>query len=49
MGHMDGMRAFMEGKYRSDGNIVLTQLLLYAFRKGNAQIVPTKYHHSHQL
>ena len=40
IGRMDGMRAFMEGKYRSDGNIVLTQLLLYSFRKDNAQIIP---------
>ena len=40
MGRMDGMHAFMEGKYRSDGNIVLTQLLLYSFRKDNARIVP---------
>ena len=27
-GSMDGMQAFMEGKYRADGNIVLSQLLL---------------------
>ena len=31
-GSMDSMAAFMEGKYRSDGNIVLSQLLLYLFR-----------------
>ncbi|MDK1023672.1 MAG: SCP2 sterol-binding domain-containing protein [Gammaproteobacteria bacterium] len=31
-GSMDGMQAFMEGKYRADGNIVLSQLLLYLFK-----------------
>lgn len=31
-GSMDGMKAFMEGKYRADGNIVLSQLLLYLFK-----------------
>lgn len=31
-GSMDGMRAFLEGKYRADGNIVLSQLLLYLFK-----------------
>lgn len=31
-GGQDGMAAFMEGRYRADGNIVLTQLLLYLFR-----------------
>lgn len=31
-GTLDGMQAFMEGKYRADGNIVLSQLLLYLFK-----------------
>ena len=31
-GHLDGMKMFMEGRYRSDGNIVLSQLLLYLFK-----------------
>lgn len=31
-GHLDGMQAFMEGRYRADGNIVLSQLLLYLFK-----------------
>ena len=31
-GSLDGMKAFMEGKYRADGNIVLSQLLLYLFK-----------------
>ena len=31
-GSVDGMRAFMEGRYRADGNIVLSQLLLYLFK-----------------
>jgi putative sterol carrier protein len=31
-GTIDGMRAFIEGKYRADGNIVLSQLLLYLFK-----------------
>ncbi len=30
-GGEDGMRAFMTGRYRADGNIVLSQLLLYLF------------------
>jgi putative sterol carrier protein len=30
-GQLNGMQAFLEGKYRSDGNIVLSQLLLYLF------------------
>jgi putative sterol carrier protein len=28
---MEGMTAFLEGRYRADGNIVLSQLLLYLF------------------
>ena len=31
-GSIDGMDAFMAGRYRSDGHIVYSQLLLYAFR-----------------
>ena len=31
-GSIDGMNAFMAGQYRSDGHIVLSQLMLYAFR-----------------
>ena len=31
-GRGDGMRAFMEGRYRADGHIVLSQLLLYLFK-----------------
>lgn len=31
-GSADGMQQFMQGKYRADGNIVLSQLLLYVFR-----------------
>lgn len=31
-GHLDGMDAFMGSQYRSDGNIVLSQVLLYLFR-----------------
>jgi putative sterol carrier protein len=31
-GSLDGMKAFMSGKYRTDGNIVLSQLLLYLFK-----------------
>ena len=34
-GSYDGMRAFMEGKYRADGNIVLSQLLLYLFKSND--------------
>lgn len=31
-GRLDGMEAFMSGRYRADGNIVLSQLLLYLFK-----------------
>ncbi|MBD3647246.1 MAG: SCP2 sterol-binding domain-containing protein [Pseudomonadales bacterium] len=31
-GRLDGMQAFMEGRYRTDGHIVLSQLLLYLFK-----------------
>ena len=32
-GEIDGMAAFMAGQYRADGNIILSQLLLYLFEK----------------
>jgi putative sterol carrier protein len=32
-GDLDGMEAFMSGNYRADGNIVLSQLLLYLFHR----------------
>lgn len=32
VGTLDGMEAFMNGQYRADGNIVLSQLLLYLFK-----------------
>ncbi len=35
-GSFDSMRAFMEGRYRADGNIVLSQLLLYLFKSNDA-------------
>jgi len=31
-GRLDGMQAFLEGRYRADGHIVLSQLLLYLFK-----------------
>lgn len=31
-GQADSMAAFMDGRYRADGNIVLSQLLLYLFK-----------------
>lgn len=37
-GRLDGMQAFMEGKYRADGNIVLSQLLLYLFKSNDPTI-----------
>ena len=35
MGTRDGMEAFMNGQYRADGNIVLSQLLLYLFKSAD--------------
>jgi putative sterol carrier protein len=35
MGTRDGMDAFMNGRYRADGNIVLSQLLLYLFKSAD--------------
>ena len=32
-GEKDGMAAFMAGTYRADGNIILSQLLLYVFQQ----------------
>ena len=37
-GQLDGMEAFMNGQYRADGNIVLSQLLLYLFRRKDAAL-----------
>ncbi|MBT4160065.1 MAG: hypothetical protein HOC70_10510 [Gammaproteobacteria bacterium] len=37
-GRADSMAAFMDGRYRADGNIVLSQLLLYLFRNDNPTI-----------
>jgi putative sterol carrier protein len=37
-GEIDGMQAFMTGRYRADGNIVLSQLLLYLFRSNDRAI-----------
>jgi putative sterol carrier protein len=34
-GRLDGMQAFMDGRYRADGNIVLSQLLLYLFKSND--------------
>ena len=40
-GQLDGMQAFMAGRYRADGHIVLSQLLLYLF-KSNDPTVPSE-------
>ncbi|MDA0979627.1 MAG: SCP2 sterol-binding domain-containing protein [Proteobacteria bacterium] len=37
-GRINSMDAFMEGRYRADGNIVLSQLLLYLFRNDDPTI-----------
>ncbi|MFT5208630.1 MAG: putative sterol carrier protein [Flavobacterium sp.] len=37
-GRIDGMDAFMAGTYRADGNIVLSQLMLYLFKNNDASI-----------
>ena len=39
MGTHDGMEAFMNGQYRADGNIVLSQLLLYLFKSADPTVV----------
>ena len=38
IGSADGMNAFMQDKYRADGNIVLSQLLLYLFKADHPHI-----------
>ena len=38
-GSIDGMAAFMAGIYRADGNIVLSQLLLYLFKHNDPTFV----------
>jgi len=38
-GSMDGMRAFMDGSYRADGNIVLSQLILYLFKSDDPTLI----------
>jgi hypothetical protein len=38
MGTHDGMDAFMDGQYRADGNIVLSQLLLYLFKSADPAV-----------
>jgi len=38
-GSIDGMKAFMDETYRADGNIVLSQLLLYLFKSNDPTIV----------
>jgi len=37
-GTRDGMDAFMNGQYRADGNIVLSQLLLYLFKSADPTV-----------
>lgn len=37
-GSEDAMQAFMAGRYRADGNIVLSQLLLYLFKSADPVI-----------
>jgi len=38
-GRIDGMDAFMSGIYRADGNIVLSQLILYLFKSNDPTII----------
>ena len=38
IGTRDGMDAFMNSQYRADGNIVLSQLLLYLFKSANRAV-----------
>ena len=38
IGTQDGMEAFMNGQYRADGNIVLSQLLLYLFKSADPTV-----------
>ena len=37
-GSINGMDAFMNGTYRADGNIVLSQLILYLFKSNDPTI-----------
>ncbi len=37
-GEADGMTAFMDGTYRADGNIVLSQMLLHLFKSDDPAI-----------
>ena len=37
-GAIDGMEAFMTGRYRADGNIVLSQLLLHVFKSEDPRV-----------
>lgn len=38
-GSLDGMLAFMQGSYRADGNIVLSQLILYLFKSNDPTLI----------
>jgi len=38
-GSIDAMEAFMQGRYRADGNIVLSQMLLHLFKSEDATFV----------
>ena len=39
-GSIDGMEAFMAGNYRADGNIILSQILLYLFKHNDTSTAP---------
>jgi len=39
VGSLDGMQAFMDGDFRADGNIVLSQLILYLFRSEDPTLI----------
>ncbi len=38
-GSIDGMEAFMQGDYRADGHIVLSQLILYLFKPNDPTLI----------
>ncbi len=38
-GRIDGMERFMNGDYRADGNIVLSQLILYLFKSNDPTLI----------
>ncbi len=38
-GKRDGMKAFLQGDYRADGNIVLSQLILYLFKPNDPTLI----------